>query len=345
MYLIKIGITKCKEGDILAENIYSRNGVNLIVAKGSVLNRYILDRLADMGINKVCIYDSREDEKPSAQSEYQMKHRRLTSLTKSLFHDIVAGKPVEYTKLTAITEMLFHCIHDENWIINCIDLIRSKDEYTYQHSINVAFYAMLLAKWLKHSEGEIRKAALSGLLHDIGKTRIPDKLLNKKDTLTTAEFELVKKHAMYGYEIVKNIGTIDQDMKEAVLLHHERMDGSGYPYGYTSDDITPFARIVAIADVFDAMTSDRIYKDRATPFDVFKMFSTEGVRMFDLSMINVFMMKMSNYLIGSKVQLSNGNNGEIVYVPYHSLPSPVVRVTEEYIDLSSEKYLTIVKMI
>jgi putative nucleotidyltransferase with HDIG domain len=345
MYLVKIGVLKCNEGDILADDVYSANGTNLIVAKDAVLNTYILERLMDMGIDSVRIYGSMEDEHHSERSELQLTYKKLAMHTKDIFQDMVAGKEVECSRLSAVAEELYQSFRKDSNIVNCMSEIRNKDEYTYYHSINVSFYAMLIAKWLKLPNEEIKKALLSGLLHDIGKIKISDSILNKADSLTPTEYEIVKKHTLHGYEIVKDFDYIHNDIKEAILMHHERLDGSGYPFRYTSDNINIFSKIVAIADVFDAMTSERVYKNRNTPFEVFKTFQIEGACLYDIRIMNVFMKNMANYLIGSKVFLSNGKIGDIVYIPYQSFTQPIVRIGDAYIDLSREDTLKIVKML
>lgn len=345
MYLINLSITKCSEGDILAEDIYSKNGRNLIIAKGAEFNRYTLERLADMGIREVSIYGYKEEEAQAEWPEFRSVHKRTSVLVKSIVREMLTGKRIDGPKLLLVSEQLYTSIYGKDCIADCICELRHKDEYTYQHSINVAFYTMLLAKWLKLSEEEELKAIRAGLLHDIGKIKIADSILNKTGALTNKEFDIVKKHPLYGYEIVKDLDCLDQDIKQAILLHHERLDGSGYPFCNTCADIDLYARIVAIADVFDAMTSDRVYKTGSSPFDVFRMFCSDGAGMFDLDIVDLFMKKMSNYLIGSKVQLSDGRVGEIVYIPYHNLSAPVICIRDEYIDLSLENSLTILNML
>ena len=223
--------------------------------------------------------------------------------------------------------------------------IRSKDEYTYSHCVNVAFYSMLIAKWLKLSDIDINKAIQSGLLHDIGKAKIPVELLNKKGSLTKEEYEIIKKHSIFGYEIIKEMQEIDSDVKNAVLLHHERVDGSGYPFHYYRDDLNLYSRIVAVADVFDAMTSDRVYKKRISPFEVFEMFQTMGLAIFDSNILITFINKIATYLIGANVFLSNGDIAEISFIPPQSVIYPIVKTTAGYIDLSNTEDVKILSMI
>ncbi len=338
-------VVKCSVGDILASDVYSADGRNLVLAKEAVLNEYIINRLMDMDINTVRIYKYEEKECCSECEGFQQKYRKIAFSTRNIFQDMVSGKTVDYDRLSDIAEQILGSLQESDHIIHCITEIHKKDEYTYYHSINVAFYSMLIAKWLKFSDKDIKKAILSGLLHDIGKIRIPSAILNKKGRLTREEFEIVKSHPVHGYEIVDGIELLDRDIKSAILHHHERMDGSGYPFRYSAKNINFYARIVAIADVFDAMTSERVYKGRNTPFEVFQMFLTGGAVMFDIRILNVFMKGMTNYLLGSRVQLNSGETGNTVYIPYQCLICPIVKAADRYIDLSQDSNIKIIKML
>lgn len=335
MYYTNKSIVQCHSGDVLASDIYSTDGNSLILSKGSILNEYIMQRLLDMGIKTVRVCQCAE-EIPSRYKEVQEKYRQMVSLTKGIFQAIVAGKTLNYNDLSYVADQIQSSIQDDGNIIRCISEIYKVDEYTYYHSINVAFYSMLIASWLKLPKAGIRKAVVAGLLHDIGKIRIPDELLNKKGKLTQEEIEILRSHPVHGYEIADGVDLIDQDIKAAILHHHERLDGSGYPFHYHDRNINLYSRIVAVADVFDAMTSERVYKERNTPFEVFEMFTLEGPAIFDLSILNLFMRKMTNYLIGSRVQLSNGETGDVVYVPYQCMESPIIQVADRYIDLADD---------
>jgi HD-GYP domain-containing protein (c-di-GMP phosphodiesterase class II) len=138
---------------------------------------------------------------------------------------------------------------------------------------------------------------------------------------------------------------IDNEIKKAVLLHHERIDGSGYPYHYYYENLDLFSKVVAIADVFDAMTSDRVYKGRSTPFEVFDMFRTTGIGIFDTKILNIFLNKLAGYLIGSKVLLNTGRTGEIVFIPLQNITYPIVKVESEFYDLAQEDEIKIVSML
>ena len=345
MNVENIALSDCTEGDILASDIYNMNGV-VLVAKDTVLNEYIKEKLISMGISNVQIY---QFESLINEDDINMNFRKSYSSSvqqmKSLVQEVAAGKPLDLVKLSNVTDEVYSNINENECIKKCLLELRETDDYTYTHCINVAFYSMLIANWLKLSRSEIMKAIQSGLLHDIGKIKIPDAILNKKGKLTEEEFDVIKQHTILGYDIVKEINNIDHCVKLAILLHHERMDGSGYPYHCLSDKINQYTKIVSLADVFDAMTSDRVYKKRSTPFEAFKMFQTMGISMFDIPVIDIFVKNLAVYITGAKVYLSNGEIGEIVYVPIQNITAPIIRVSSGYLDYSKEKSIQILYMI
>lgn len=340
----KTTLSNCREGNILASDVLNDSGV-ILAAKDTVLNKYIIDHLIALRIKSVDIYKAISCNNNCASDE-KFLNNYIGSIiqTKRVFQDLVSGKPLDYHSVLSITEHIHSNINENTRIISCLTDIRGTDEYTYTHSVNVAFYSMLIAKWLNLSENEITKAIQAGLLHDVGKSRVPNEILNKKGVLTKEEFEVIKQHTVLGYEIV-DIDGIDSDIKKAVLLHHERMDGSGYPYSYDSNCINLYSKIVAVADVFDAMTTDRVYKKRSTPFESFEMFQTVGLSMFDTKILNTFLNNLAAYLVGSNVLLSNGETGEIVFVPLQCITSPIVKSSSGYMDLSIENTVRVLNMI
>ncbi len=172
-------------------------------------------------------------------------------------------------------------------ILNLLDL-KDYDDYTYTHSINVSLLSIILAKKLNYSDDIMKIIGTAGLLHDLGKILIPVEILNKPAKLNAAEFEIMKKHPVYGYEILKSTSSYNLPVLEIVLSHHEKISGTGYPLGKKNEEITELAQIVSVADFFDAITSARSYKP-AKPFwfalieinkEISKSFSPKIARMF-----------------------------------------------------------------
>jgi putative nucleotidyltransferase with HDIG domain len=342
MCIKSVDVLFCNEGDVLATDIYGKDGCTLLITKDTVLNDYIKNSLMKHGVHTINIYDTKADSELVGFTEMYIS---TVNKTKNIFRDIITTGTVKTQQLIHIVDQIYGNINRNQEIIKCMSCVRRVDEYTYIHSVNVAFYSMMLAKWLNLSDAEINEAILAGLLHDVGKMKVPQEILNKTAKLSKDEFEIIKQHTLYGYELVRNINGLSKKIKKAVLLHHERMDGSGYPFGCRADKLNIYTRIVAIADVFDAMTAERVYKSQSTPFEAFEMFQNEGPRIFDIGMLNTFMSRMPSYLTGIKVLLSNGEAGDIVFVPLQSITCPIIKIKEEYIDLSSIQTIKIDKLI
>lgn len=323
---------KCKNGEIIARDVFSANGV-ILVNKDTIMNDYIKLKMLDHNIYEVQIYESAKDRRESSKFEKQCKEYVVQ--IRELLRSVTLGEYSEIEEITHyMTEQIYNHIFEADHIIHCLNNIHNMDEYTYTHSIYTALYSMLIGNWLGLTKNQICELISAGLLHDIGKTKIPQEILNKKGRLEADEFEVIKNHTLLGYGIIQEIPGLSMDIKRAVLLHHERMDGSGYPYGLNANSISFYAKIISIADVFDAMTQNRIYKRKVSPFDSFEMFLSEGVRLFDYKILYTFLKHMAPLYVGNKVQLSNGDIGEIVYIPPQDITNPILFINSEYLDLS-----------
>ena len=251
-----------------------------------------------------------------------------------LIRRLAAGTPINLEKLMLISTQLYYNILRNDAIVKRLMDLKEKDEYTYTHSINTAIYSMLIGKWLHLSKVDTNNLILSGLLHDIGKIKIPNEILNKAGKYTEDEYGMMKLHPSYGYELLKTEDSLDQNVKLAVLLHHERSDGSGYPYHFTEEKMNLYSRIVAFADVYDAMISDRVYRKKMTPFEAFELLFNSLKDQFDSKIAHIFFKKYPAYLIGATVRLSNGEQGEIVHIPASDITSPIVMVGNKTFDFS-----------
>ncbi|MCH1627355.1 HD-GYP domain-containing protein [Ferdinandcohnia quinoae] len=223
--------------------------------------------------------------------------------------------------------------------------LQSSDEYTYRHNIGVGIIATLIGKWLSLPEKLLAKLTIAAILHDIGKVKIPLEILNKPGKLTKVEYEIVKQHTILGYEILKKSEGVSEDISLVALQHHEREDGKGYPYGIQGNEISYLAKIVAIADVFHAMSSNRVYHD-ATPFYiVIRQMNDDVFGKFDPTILVPFISKIMNSLIGNKVLLTDGSYGVIKMVNPYDLTNPLVQINNKIIDLSIEKSIQIERII
>ena len=212
------------------------------------------------------------------------------------------------------------------------------------HSMNVALICNIFARWLRMSEEEIAKATTSGLLHDIGKIMIPESILKKPDKLTKQEFNIIKRHPQEGYRLLLG-SKLDEDVLNAVLMHHERCDGSGYPFGLMANQIGTYAKMVAIADVYDATTSARVYRGPLCPFSAISIFEDEGLQKYDPRFIMTFLENVVNTYLLNNVRLTNGTVGTVVFIHKDKLSSPTIRTAGGFVDLSTQSNLQIEALI
>lgn len=187
-------------------------------------------------------------------------------------------------------------------------------------------------------------ATACGLFHDIGKMLIPYSIIAKPGRLSEEEFATVKKHPALGYELLQS-QDVDVHVKNAALMHHERSDGSGYPAKLKGNQIDPYARMVAIADVYDAMTAARCYRGPLCPFCVIEMFETEGFQKYDVSILLPFLENVVNSCLQNRCLLNDGRKVTIIYINKEKLSRPVVQYGEEYINLADQPDLKIEKLL
>ncbi len=223
-------------------------------------------------------------------------------------------------------------------LFDMLNNMRNLEDPIYSHSLNVALIARSIGKWLKLSKDDLNTLTLCGLLHDIGKLKISDEILDKPDTLTLEEFEQMKEHPLLGKKMLNGKG-FDARILSATLQHHERSDGSGYPRGLMDDEIDDFAAIIAIADVYDAMTSARAHRDPLCSFQVISEFEAEGLQKYRTKFILTFLERIANTYNNSRVILNDAKTGRVVYINKSNLSRPVIQLDSgEIINLADNVY-------
>ncbi len=220
-------------------------------------------------------------------------------------------------------------------ILNMLHNMRQYDDFTYMHCINVSLLNNVLGNWLGLNAHDIEILTLGGLLHDIGKLTVPDDIIRKPSKLSPVEYNIIKTHTVQGYKILQKY-SLDENIKDIALMHHERCDGSGYPLNLTADRISPYAKITAISDVYDAMTAARVYRGPLCPFKVISIFETEGYQKYDSRFILTFLEHIAESYMNNRVRLSNGKEGDVVFMNKNALSKPMIQCGNEFIDLSRE---------
>ncbi|MEG6611933.1 HD-GYP domain-containing protein [Pseudoclostridium thermosuccinogenes] len=344
-------VLRCPDGYMIADDIFSKYGT-LIVAKDTIVNEFIRQKLISFNVDRIAVFEpelpkNSNNSPKEAFADTKRKYSEGTNSIKVIIKDLAVGNKLDYENINEISNSFYENMNSNFAVIDCLNQVKSADEYIYTHCVNVSLYSMLIGKWLKLSENEIKILMNAGILHDVGKSKVPAEILNKRGPLTESEFDIIKKHPLYGLEMINDIPDMNDEIKNAVLMHHERENGTGYPYGLKGANISYFAKIISIADAFDAMTSECVYRHRLTPFETFREFEKAGIGggYYDPDILLTFLHNISQYYIGSKVMMNTGKVGEVVYVPPHCISRPVVRVEDEYIDLSIQKNIKIVEML
>ncbi|MDD4601025.1 hypothetical protein SDC9_06008 [bioreactor metagenome] len=351
----KINCRKCHidaiiPGMKLGKTILTEEG-KVALAEGIVLTSRILDRLRTWNLTYLDIYDASvelENQHPVTYSQQNFfdKYSGTVDFIKYTFDTIRLLKTVPIDDIRHLVGKAIDPLIHSVGVINHLHMVQRQDDYTYHHSVNVAVIAGVLGKWLGLKENELLNICLTGLLHDVGKTQIPLSILNNPNRLTAAEMDVMRKHTTLGYRLIQNIPELPLSVKYGVLQHHERNNGTGYPLMLNGDQIHLFAKIVSIADIYDAMTSDRIYHQKSPPFEVVELMVKEMFGSLDPLICSVFLNNVRDYFLGNTVALDDGREAEVVYLGHFISCRPVVRTVDgDFIDLEKNKTLSIAKLV
>ncbi len=356
MKSIKIFTAQAIPGMVTADDVYTKDH-HLVIAKDTVLTDKIITRLEFYSISDLLVLSDsafmeaekefiettfyEELRKSDAFHRFHLAYQNTINKFKNSLDDIVSSQAEVNTDLllSEVSKLLYQSTSSIE-LFNMLHCIRHYDDTTYIHSLNVSLICNIIGKWLHFNPEDLEVITLCGLLHDIGKLMIPTSIITKPAKLTEEEFSTIKTHTLRGYNILKS-KDIDMRIKVSALMHHERCDGSGYPYGFRSTQIDDFAKLVAIADVYDAMTCARVYRGPLCPFEVVNIFETEGLTKYDPKYIMTFLEGIVQTYINNNVRLSNKQVGEIIFINKFELSRPVVRVENQYIDLSKNRDLYI----
>jgi putative nucleotidyltransferase with HDIG domain len=264
----------------------------------------------------------------SAMEERAQASRAIMASKKAvanMFKDVRMGKAISTEALGTLVSDIAESVSRNEGALISLARLKTKDDYTYMHSVAVCGLMVALSRRLDLSEAETKQAGLAGLLHDIGKAGIPNMVLNKPGALTDQEFDLIKLHPERGHQILLKANVSDQVALDVCLHHHEKIDGSGYPEKLKDEQISLFAKMGAVCDVYDAVTSNRPYKDGWDPaVSLQRMAQWKGH--FDETVFKAFVKSLGIYPIGSMVKLNSGRLAVVVDQSPKSLLKPIIKV-------------------
>lgn len=361
--MLRISVERLKEDCVIAKDIFSLTNTPIIREKTVITNEHIRVLKAflikEVEIESTLVngetFSSLETDANLQQGELSLEGKsdfiklflQATKNYKIEFRKWQSGIQVDITKIRSFFIPLVEAMEKTNESIFSLHHYSTKENYLYHHPIAVGLISGNIARKLNYSKGDSIQIALAGCLADCGMAKIDQKIINKKASLTREEFEEIKKHPIYSYKMLEKTQFLKDEAKLAIYQHHERLNGSGYPHGEKGDKIHPYAKIIAVADVFHAMTSERLYKSKQSPFKVLEMMLEDYFGQFDIASIRQLSSVIMNFSIGSKVQLSDGRIAEILFIDQKHPARPLVKVknTEEIIQLEKERQLYIQQII
>ncbi len=336
----------------LGNAILTESG-KVALGEGTLLTQQMIERLIDWGFASLIIRERvnevSEDALPILdvhQQKFYAEYDNTISVVRKAFDCMRYFQEVPINEMRELADKSIESLVESVGVINHLHMVQRQDDYTFHHSVNVAVICGVLGRWLGYAGTDLMDLILTGLMHDIGKTQIPLEILNKPERLLPDEMEVMKQHTTYGYSMVKETKDVPSCVACGILQHHERMDGTGYPLKVKSGKIHPYAKIVAVADIYDAMTSDRVYHSKVTPFAVVETLVEEMFNKLDPGICTVFLNNVRDFLVGSIVQLNDGREAEVLHLGQFAGARPIIRTAnEEFIDLEKRKDICIVNLL
>jgi HD-GYP domain-containing protein (c-di-GMP phosphodiesterase class II) len=323
-----------KEEMVIDQAIIDRAG-RILIARNTELDSYHIMSLIKMGVPGIYIREGKEEPTPDKPSDQEMvvsqeiqneidentvQDRAKVKLSESVKARVAEGIQYLYNDTASenftsttrnITDDLMRAITDNDAVAVDISALKVSDEYTFKHSVDVATMSMIVGRKHGLNDTEVYELGISGLLHDVGKSKIPNEILNKATKLTDEEFAMMKQHSIFGYGILKEKNDLSNSIKLGVLQHHEKMNSKGYPMGVSSDKINLFARIISVADIYDALVTERPYKKPFSARDAVEMIMSLTEEL-DINVMRSFLESVILYPVGTCVDLSIGEKAKVV---------------------------------
>jgi putative nucleotidyltransferase with HDIG domain len=345
---MRVSVLDLQVGDRTGMDVFNKNGV-LIVAANTTLNSSDITKLNLHQIDYIELmlrFENLANEvQPPLISEEAVAHqvkayKEAVDGIKYLFEQVHLTNKLDEAQVNDSFAPLSNQFLKERDVVGLLLNLNSQDDYTYQHSVQVGMISYYIAKWLGQTNERAAIAGKAGYLHDIGKCRIDPQILQKPGKLSDEEFAEVKKHTIYGYQLIKE-SSISEALAQAALQHHERLDGSGYPYQIKGSQIHPLSKIVAVADIYSAMISSRVYQEKKDLLCVLRELYRMSFGLLDPKITQVFIRNMIPNFIGKRVLLSSGEIGFIILTHPTDMFKPLVQIDDYFINLTEHPNLQI----
>lgn len=324
----KLPIHVLEPGMILGKTIIAANGF-VLLQEGSELTPSYIKRLQTMGYPSVMVKENFTD----GLSFPEIVSEKLRGDGSRILGEVFAAgqksRKIDTKRLKDLVNLLVDEVQQNRQSLYETSDIRPNDSYLYRHSVNVCVLALRLGFQLKYNELQLRDLGIGAMLHDIGLIFIDNQLAQKQAQLTPADLEKVKGHSMLGFNLVREHKDVNLLAAHVSLQHHERVDGTGYPRSLKGTDICEFARIVTIADMFDALTSERAHRPVYSFSRAVQILTEKAGSKLDARLVDLFLKNIAVYAVGSLVEINSGDIGLVVQNNYQHPRKPVVRLVKE----------------
>lgn len=345
---MRIHVMELIEGDLLMEAAFNTYGLH-ILSESTLLNKDDIVKLMNHNIDYVEIA-YRKDSEPERKTvkkhnpeQTQKQYSLAVDGIKDTFKQAITKGKIDDDQVMNCFNPLVDNFKQEKDVVSLLLTLSTKDDYTYQHSVQVGILSYYISKWMGDSEENALVAGKAGYLHDIGKSQISIAILNKPARLTADEYAEMKTHTILGFQIISK-SMKQPELAMAALQHHERFDGTGYPFGIKEDKLHALSKIVAVADIYSAMISSRVYQKEKDMLHVLQELHRVSFSEIDPQICIVFIKNMLPHFIGKKVSLSNGEIGNIVMTNPTDFFRPLVQIDKQFIDLSHHREIEIDKI-
>ncbi len=315
----RVPVEQLQIGMVIGKAVCTGDG-SMLFTPGTVIEAGHLKQLLDAGVACVEIKDG-----DTGVKENKLTRSEITRTVRNIFKDITLTNPLEQGAVKQTVNDMLRQVLKNRCVMLHLTEFRGSDLYVFSHSVNVCMLALIVGLFMNLKRDQLKNLGLAALLHDVGRNKVPKSILYKPAPLSELEYAQVKKHTVYGYEMLKRYNQIPEQVCLAALQHHERLDGSGYPHGLVGEEIDLFARIVAVADVFDALLTDRPFRKGFFPHQAVDIILNSAGQ-FDQEVMRVFTENVAIYPLGSVVSLNNGEIGVVVDVNRSHRTRPVVRI-------------------
>jgi HD-GYP domain-containing protein (c-di-GMP phosphodiesterase class II) len=307
----QVNVFFLEEGEVLAHPVLDSTG-RVLLTTGVKLTTLYIRKLQTLGVASVLIEDDRLDDVVIYAPITPRTKEAAYDAVKSVRHCLETHRLIQTRETRDMLKRMISDLLAFEGILGYVSDFRGFDDFTFHHSVNTTIFSLVLGMAARYDESKLLELGQGVLLHDIGKVKIPNSILNKKESLTEQEFQEIKQHSTYGFEVLRRTDDLGLLSAHVALQHHERWDGSGYPRGLKGTAIHEYGRIAAIADVYEALTSKRIYRDAIQPYQAYEYITAHSGVLFDPKLIEIFSRRISIYPDGSGIILSNGQKGNVV---------------------------------